>query len=75
MFSVGLVTAYLGLGFEMAMIRRFSLSFVPLFILPAEVGGGLTLAQQADGSFTTSTGPSQGKFGGVGAMAKFNINW
>ncbi len=75
MISTGVTTPYVGLGPEMSMINRFSLSVMPIFILNADVSDTQILVQQADGSIPSSSPIKTGTFGGFGGVAKVNINW
>ncbi len=73
--SAGVVTAYIGVGPELTMMQRFSVSLTPMYILPAQVAGSQVLTQQPDGTFQNAPGSDIGKLGGLALMAKGNINW
>lgn len=75
LFSAGMVTAYVGIGPEITMMERFSVSLTPMYIIPASVAGALVLNQRPDGSFENVPGAEIGKFGGFAMMVKGNINW
>lgn len=74
--SSGLATAYVGLGPEIAMIKRFSVSLTPIYIFPASIKGTQVFNQSSDGSFASAGTPdSSGRFGGFGVLMKANLNW
>jgi hypothetical protein len=73
--SSGLVTGYFGLGFEVAMMQRFSISVTPMYILPANVSSGTVQIQQPDGSFQPGGSNAIGTYGGFGTVAEVKINW
>ncbi|MEK7691281.1 MAG: hypothetical protein AAB425_09690, partial [Bdellovibrionota bacterium] len=73
--STGLVTGYLGAGPEVSMIRRFSVTLLPMYIFSATVAGAQQLEQQTDGSFKQKQTAPMGTFGGFAMSMKVNINW
>lgn len=75
LISTGLATAYVGLGPEIAMINRFSVSLTPLYIFPGTVTGTQVFTQSPDGGFSEAGAKASGKFGGAGILFKASINW
>lgn len=75
LLSTGYVSGYFGAGPEVSMIRRFSVSVIPIYIIPRSVAGSETLIQQSGGGFTSSGKDSVGKLGGLGGVVKVNFNW
>lgn len=74
MISSGLATFYASAGPEIMMVRRFSVSVMPMYILPTNVKGGTRIVQQ-NGNTTTNAGNDQGRFGGMGVLFKGTWTW
>jgi hypothetical protein len=72
--STGLATGYIGIGPEVTMIHRFSVSLTPIYAFKGSVTNSQTLIQQDDNTFT-STEEGGGKWGGLGILAKACIHW
>ncbi len=73
--SAGLTTAYVGLGPEISMINRFSVSLTPVYIFPSTVTGTQVFNETNNGMFSSSGSKGDGTFGGLGALVKASINW
>lgn len=73
--STGLATAYVGLGPEMAMVKRFSVSVTPIYIIPSTVKASENFVEGSNGSFSNSGSTGGGKLGGPGVLMKASINW
>lgn len=69
----GLTTPYVGLGAEISMIRRFSVTCMPMYFLTSDVSQ--EVAQEINGEIVAGRGPVEGRFGGLGVMLKGNITW
>jgi hypothetical protein len=70
----GMTTGYLSIGPELKMINRFSVSILPMYILPTQAKDSEILVQNNDGSFSSSSSDA-GKFGGFGFISKVSIHW
>jgi hypothetical protein len=76
LISSQLATAYLLMGPEFQMVKRFSVALLPMFILPTSVKGQGVLVEDPDGTFRTEApAGSQGRFGGFGVLLKGSMNW
>jgi hypothetical protein len=74
LISTGLATAYVGFGPEVTMVKRFSVSLTPMYMLPTTVKGGRILVAGEQG-LTSQAQPDQGKFGGFALLLKGSMNW
>lgn len=70
-----LATAYISVGPEMMMVKRFSLALMPMFILPVSMGGDKVVVEKDDGTFDTTSSSSADRFGGFGVLLKGSMNW
>lgn len=75
LLSAGMVTAYAGFGPEVTIVRRFSLSLMPMYILPANVKGVQIVNATEGKPDATVTTPDQGRFGGFAILLKGTMNW
>lgn len=73
--GTGVTTGYFGIGPEMAMVKRFSMSLTPIYILKGSVAQAANFTQGNDGHFNSSGDTEAGKFGGLGVLMKASINW
>ena len=74
--SSGLVTGYVGAGFELSLINRYSIAFMPLWALQTEVQGDQVFNEQDDGSFANlGSINNEGTWGGLGYALQTNITW
>lgn len=73
-FSPGMTTGYVGLGPEVSLIQRFSMSVTPMYILPTSVADAQSIMEMPDGSMKSGNA-DLGKFGGFALSMKVNINW
>jgi hypothetical protein len=72
--SGNVATAYGAVGIEMLMMERFSVSVMPMLIIPGSVGGTEAMVPDGD-SFTRVAGESPGRVGGFGLSAFLKFNW
>jgi hypothetical protein len=74
--ATGYSSGYLGIGPEMVMIKRFSVSLTPMYILKREAAPEQTLVEGDNGTvINAGTNGSAGEMGGFAIAAKVNINW
>jgi len=73
--STGIVTGYVGVGVEMAMMERFSVSLMPMYFLTSKVKGTEILVEGENGTINSAGNKDGGTFGGLGLALKANINW
>jgi len=74
MLGDSVTTGYLGFGPEIIMGKRFSLSLMPIFILPAKAKSPqIVVPAEAGGG--VSGGDDIGKFGGFSLLMKFGMRW
>lgn len=74
--SANVATGYGGVGVEMLMMQRFSLTVMPIFIVPGSVGGPVAMVENpATGAFEQQSGASPGKVGGFGLSVGMTFNW
>jgi hypothetical protein len=75
LISASLVTAYAAVGPEFQLVKRFSVSAMPMYILPTTVKGGTSITIAENGQVNNQAQPDQGKFGGFGVIIKGSLNW
>lgn len=69
----GVTTPYLGIGAEIGMMKRFSVTLMPMYFLTADVASDI--AADVNGEIVMGRGPVEGRFGGFAFLVKGNINW
>ncbi len=75
LISSNVATAYAGIGAEMLMMERFSISAVPMFIIPGSVGSPPVMVDNGSGTFQQMSSPALGKVGGFALSLLMKFNW